>query len=227
MMKRSKSEAVTEEQPVARRKFLLWTLRGACFAGLAGVAGRILGPPQSDAPFVQPPHRFGWQIQPEKCQYCGLCATACVRRPSAVKAVNDQKKCSNCVVCYGHIFEKRIESSKIDSQGTRVCPQHAVERKNYCGGLDGYYLYGINHDHCIGCGACVAECNRHGTKSMFLLIRPDLCLGCNECAIALICPHKAIQRVPLFPVTDQLPETLMQELEDGSSLEPPGRGDAT
>ncbi len=227
IMKQSKSVKVVKDHQVDRRKFLLWTLRGTCFAGLAGVTGRILGTHQPDAPFVQPPHRFGWQIQPEKCTYCGLCATACVRRPSAVKAVNDQKKCSNCVVCYGHIFEKRIDSSKIDSHGTRVCPQDAVERKNYCGGLDGYYLYGINHERCIGCAACVAECNRYGTKSMFLLIRPDLCLGCNECAIARVCPHQAIQRVPLFPVTDQLPETLMQETEDVSALEPPAMGGTT
>ena len=31
---------------------------------------------------------------------------------------------------------------------------------------------------------------------MFLVIRPDLCLGCNDCAIAAVCPHDAIERIP-------------------------------
>jgi Fe-S-cluster-containing hydrogenase component 2 len=37
---------------------------------------------------------------------------------------------------------------------------------------------------------------------MFLLIRPDLCLGCNECTIALACPHGAVERVPREPADD-------------------------
>jgi ferredoxin len=37
---------------------------------------------------------------------------------------------------------------------------------------------------------------------MFLVIRPDLCLGCNECSIAVACPHDAIERIPREPVDD-------------------------
>ena len=210
---------VAHEAPMKRRQFVLWAGRSACLAGLGGVVWRILSGGKPDASFVQPPHRHGWQIRPEKCRYCGLCSTACVRSPSAVKAVNDQKKCSNCVVCYGHIKERQLESTKIESHGTRVCPRHAVDRKNYSGGLDGYYLYSINPDLCIGCSTCVAECNTHGTGSMFLMIRPDLCLGCNECAIARVCPHKAIERVPLFSAVEQLPDT-----DDLSLPEPSGGG---
>jgi electron transport complex protein RnfB len=125
-----------------------------------------------------------------------------VRRPSAVKALNDQKKCSNCVVCYGHITDTHIDSGKIDSHGDRVCPVDAVVRKNFSGGVDGMFLYSNDPKLCIGCSKCVKRCNEHGTKSMFLAIRPDLCLGCNECAIAVACPCDAIERIPREPVDD-------------------------
>ena len=42
------------------------------------------------------------------------CATACVRQPSAVKAVNDQKKCSNCSACYGHLCDPKHSSITVD-----------------------------------------------------------------------------------------------------------------
>ena len=31
---------------------------------------------------------------------------------------------------------------------------------------------------------------------MFMIIRPDLCLGCNACDIARACPHDAVERIP-------------------------------
>ena len=37
---------------------------------------------------------------------------------------------------------------------------------------------------------------------MFLIIRPDLCLDCSQCDIALACPSDAIERVPLESVDD-------------------------
>jgi electron transport complex protein RnfB len=171
-------------------------------AVLGTAAWRIFSPGSEDAEFIAQKRRFAWQIDPEKCLYCGLCETACVRKPSAAKAVNDQKKCSNCVVCYGHISDSKIESDKIDSEGERVCPHDAVVRKNFSGGMDGLFLYSNDPKNCVGCAKCVKRCNEHGTKSMFLVIRPDLCLGCNECAIAVACPHDAIERVPREPVDD-------------------------
>lgn len=152
-----------------------------------------------------------WRINPDKCIFCGGCATACVRKPSAVKAVNDQKKCSFCVVCYGHISNYNIETSKIDSEGIIVCPYNAVQRKNYCGGPEGYYIYSIDHSRCIGCGLCASRCNELGSKSMFLIIRPDLCLGCNRCSIAAQCPANAIELVEGSTEDDfkgEYPETI-------------------
>ena len=175
-------------------------LLGAALLGTA--TWRIFSQPDEDAEFIAQGRRFAWQVDPEKCLYCGLCETACVRKASAVKAVNDQKKCSNCVVCYGHISDSTIDSDKIDAEGERVCPHDAVERENFSGGVDGMFLYSNNPKKCVGCAKCVKQCNEHGTKSMFLVIRPDLCLGCNECAIAVICPHDAIERIPREAVDD-------------------------
>lgn len=171
-------------------------------AALGTVGWRVFSPPAEDAEFIAQGRRFAWQIDPDKCKSCGLCETACVRKPSAVKALNDQKKCSNCVVCYGHITNKYIDSDKIDRDGQRVCPVDAVERKNFSGGLNGMFLYSQDPKRCIGCSKCVKRCNEHGSQSMFLAIRPDLCLGCNECAIAVACPHGAVERIPREAVDD-------------------------
>lgn len=184
----------------SRRNYLR---RGGQLLGaalLGGVGWRAFSPPSEEAAFIAQGRRFVWQIDPEKCRYCGLCETACVRKPSAVKALNDTKKCSNCVVCYGHITDTHIDSDKIDSDGERVCPVNAVTRINFSGGADGMFLYVQDPDLCIGCSQCVKRCNEHGTKSMFLVIRPDLCLSCNECAISVACPEKAIERIPREPV---------------------------
>jgi electron transport complex protein RnfB len=169
---------------------------------LGGTAVRLFSPPDEEAEFIPQNRRFSWQIDPEKCQYCGLCATACVRTPSAVKAVNDQKKCSNCVACYGHISDSKTPSEKIDSDGARVCPYDAVVRENFSGGSDGMFLYSNDPARCVGCARCVARCNEMGNRSMFMIIRPDLCLGCNECSIAKVCPAQAIERIPREPADD-------------------------
>lgn len=182
----------------SRRNYL--QLIGATALGSA--VWRIFSPPAEDAEFIAQGRRFAWQIDPDKCLSCGLCETTCVRKPSAVKAVNDTKKCSNCVVCYGHITDTHIDSDKIESQGERVCPNEAVMRENFSGGVDGMFLYSNDPKRCTGCGKCTDRCNTYGTKSMFLVIRPDLCLGCNECSIAVACPHDAIERIPRESVDD-------------------------
>jgi len=185
-----------------RRQFFLGLGRLIGVAALAGVAARVLRGGNPESEFIQPPHRYGWQINPDACIQCDLCEKTCVRRPSAVKVVNDQKKCSNCVACYGHLCDLKTPSGLIASTDKLVCPHQALQRTHFSGGLDGAYLYTIDADRCTGCAKCARECNIHGSKSMFLIIRPDLCLGCNECAIARVCPGKAIERVPLYPADD-------------------------
>ncbi len=181
-----------------RRKFLLNAGRAACGLALGGLAYRVVGAHMNEET-AGPKSRYVWQIDPEKCTFCGECEKACVRTPSAVKAVNDQKKCSSCVVCYGHISNKEIASNKIMTDGIRVCPHDAVSRKNFSGGDDGYFIYDIDHKKCTACGKCAKACNDKGTKSMFLIIRPDLCLNCNGCNIAAACPEGAIDRLYYGP----------------------------
>ena len=199
-----------------RRKFLHWLGRSLGLMTLGGIVWRVMTTKRPEAEFIQPSHRYGWQIDPEKCRFCSLCETACVRKPSAVKAVNDQKKCSYCVVCYGHISDRQIASNQINSHGQRICPYDAVERKRFSGGIEGYYLYTVDSKRCTGCGRCVSECNRHGSRSMFLIIRPDLCLGCNDCSIAKVCPQQAVERVPMGAVDDFRGYYIPQDHDTGS-----------
>ncbi len=181
---------------------MLWLGRGLGIAALGGVAGRVLGARRTSGPAAQPPHRYGWQIRPDLCSKCGRCETACVRRPSAVKACNDQRSCYNCVVCYGHLLDRRTPADRIAREGRRVCPYDAVRRVPFGDGSSHAFVYTIDPDRCVACGRCALECGALGNSSMFLAIRPDLCLGCNECAIARVCPDRAIVRVPLGPADE-------------------------
>ncbi len=197
-----------------RRSFLKTAGTAACGIALAGVAGRVISAHQKEET-EGPKSRYVWQIDPAKCAFCDICETACVRTPSAVKAVNDQKKCSFCVVCYGHISNKQIESDKIMSHGERICPHDAVTRENYSGGKDGYFIYDIDHGLCTGCSKCAKECNAKGTKSMFMIIRPDLCLNCNSCNIADHCPENAIDRLWFGPEDDFRGIYELEGMQDG------------
>ncbi len=181
-----------------RRNFLISAGRAAFVLAMGGMTYRVVSSQLGDK---EPgPHtRHAWAIDMTKCTACGKCKTLCVRKPSAVKAVNDQKKCSFCVVCYGHITNKYIPSDQIMSEGKRVCPVDAVIRKEYSGGKDGYFIYTIDDNKCDACCKCVEYCSKKGTKSMFLIIRPDLCLNCNSCNIAINCPEKAVDKVFIGP----------------------------
>lgn len=187
----------------SRRNFLKRCGQAFGLLALSSLSWRIFFSRSKQSEFVQPLRRFAWQINPDKCKFCGRCAPACVMNPPAVKAVNDQVKCANCVVCYGHLADRRLDSHLIQSTKKLICPNNAVIRRNYSGGIDGYYTYVIDQKRCNGCAKCALECNQLGSASMFLIIRPDLCLGCNRCAAAVACPHDAIERIPLGYATDR------------------------
>jgi len=61
---------------------------------------------------------------------------------------------------------------------------------------DPYYEYTIDETLCIGCGECVKACAAFGNGSLFLQVRHDRCLNCNQCSIARNCPSGAFKRVP-------------------------------
>lgn len=182
-----------------RRTFIQFGGQWIGTAVLGGAAWRVFSGADPEADFRQPKGPYVWRINLDRCTFCGKCETACVRKPSAVKAVNDPVKCSYCVACYGHLSDLTVSSDHIDDQGRRVCPYDAVRREEFCGGQDGYHHYTIDPDRCTACGLCTKRCNDLGTKSMFLVIRPDLCIGCNRCSIAAVCPDHAIERVHNFP----------------------------
>jgi len=74
-----------------------------------------------------------------------------------------------------------------------MCPVDAFSRREV---EFPYFEYVIDHDLCIGCGKCVDGCFTLGNGSLFLQISQNECLQCNQCAIALYCPTKAIGQIP-------------------------------
>ena len=73
------------------------------------------------------------------------------------------------------------------------CPTGAIQRKFV---EDPYFEYTIDEDLCNGCGKCAKGCGSFGNGSLYLQIKRDLCLDCNECKISRVCPSDAITRVP-------------------------------
>jgi len=135
---------------------------------------------------------FYWQIDPAKCLRCGQCATACVLQQSAVKCVHAYALCGYCKLCTGYFVPEPNELTT--AAENQICPTAAIQRTFV---EDPYYQYVIDEQLCIGCAKCVEGCNRFGNGSLFLQVRHDRCVNCNECSIARACPGDAFQRVPV------------------------------
>jgi len=186
-----------EGPDIPRRRLLADAARGACLLGLGGAAAvladRLLphpGTPGSQAEMTGTAEMV-WQIDPYTCTACGNCATQCVLDPSAVKCVNVNEICGYCDLCFGYFIDDPAERG-LDADN-QLCPTNAIRRKFI---EEPYYEYAIDEPTCIGCGKCVKGCKAFGNGSMFLQVRHDLCLNCNECTIASACPVNAFRRVP-------------------------------
>jgi electron transport complex protein RnfB len=132
-----------------------------------------------------------WQIDPAKCVQCGKCATECVLSPSAVKCVHAYAMCGYCKLCGGY---HRPDAANLDTAAeNQLCPVSAIQRTFI---EDPYFEYAIDESLCIGCGLCVKGCAGFGNGSLYLQIRHDRCVNCNQCAIAQACPAQAIRRAP-------------------------------
>lgn len=131
-----------------------------------------------------------WQIDPDLCVQCGLCATSCVLTPSAVKCVHSFALCGYCQLCFG-LFRDRRAGNEPVAENLR-CPTDALRRRYV---EDPYYEIAVEEALCIGCGLCVKGCELFGNRSLQLQIRHDRCVGCNECAISRDCPTQAVRRV--------------------------------
>jgi len=134
---------------------------------------------------------YVWQIDPFKCTQCGQCKTNCVLTPSAAKCVHAYQMCGYCDLCGGYLRQGvKTISTGAENQ---LCPVAAIERKFV---EEPYFQYTINEDLCDGCAKCVKGCADFGNGSLYMQIKHDICVNCNECAIARTCPSNAISRVP-------------------------------
>ncbi len=171
------------ERRLDRRKLLrrgLWGLCAVAIAAICSLAGRRRRKSQ-----------YVWQIDPYKCVSCGNCATYCVLEESAVKCVHAYAMCGYCDLCTG-FFEP--EPRKLDTGAeNQLCPMGAIKRTFI---EDPYFEYTIDEQLCIGCAKCVKGCSAFGNGSLFLQVRHDRCVNCNECSIATSCPSQAFKRVP-------------------------------
>jgi Na+-translocating ferredoxin:NAD+ oxidoreductase subunit B len=110
---------------------------------------------------------------------------------SAVKAVHQFSMCGYCDLCTAY-FEPEPRALDTGAEN-QVCPTGAIERRFI---EEPYFEYHINEPLCVGCGKCVEGCTRFGNGSLFLQVRHDRCLNCNQCAIARVCPAEAFVRLP-------------------------------
>jgi Na+-translocating ferredoxin:NAD+ oxidoreductase subunit B len=204
--------------PRTRRDFLRDALRCLALGGLASVAGTLLARTRAGgAPGAAcSPDQCGtclsrawcglrsrlsrsrvtamptvWQLDPNKCVQCGQCATTCVLNPSAVKCVHAYAMCGYCKLCFGY-FQPGADALTSDAEN-QLCPSGAIQRTFV---EDPYHEYTIDEALCIGCGKCVKGCGSFGNGSLFLQVRHDRCVNCNECSIARSCPADAFRRVP-------------------------------
>lgn len=166
-----------------RREVLADGVRLAGLAAASGALGSLAT--RADA------KELVWQIDPYKCIQCGRCATTCVLTPSAVKCVHAHEICGYCKLCFGFFRDKR--SGNLSTAENARCPTDAIKRTFL---ENPYYEMTIDEPLCIGCGVCVKGCETFGNGSLFLQIRHDRCVGCNQCSIATNCPADAVSRVP-------------------------------
>ncbi len=174
------SEANTKKP--SRRDFNRGLMRGAGLLAIVGVTAGMGRRMRKD--------NTVWQLDPDKCVQCGRCATECVLNPSAVKCVHAYDICGYCDLCAGyHQPSAKVTDTAAENQ---LCPTAAIKRTYI---EDPYYEYAIEESLCVGCGKCVKGCGAFGNGSLFLQVRHDRCVNCNDCSIARACPANAFRRV--------------------------------
>ena len=183
-----------ENKTISRRSLLKDSFWGASIAALGAVAGFAF--------YKNKKTDLVWQIDPYKCVACGNCAMYCVLEESAVKCIQSFEICGYCDLCPGYL---EPGAKELDTGAeNELCPTGAIKRRFI---EDPYYEYTIDESLCIACGKCVKGCAAFGNGSLYLQVRHDRCLNCNECSIAAACPSGAFKRVPadrpyLFKQTD-------------------------
>lgn len=172
-----------DDENTGRREFLSKMGRVGVGIGLLGAGAAALAQSERD--------NLVWQIDPYKCTMCGRCATQCVLPVSAVRCVHNHEMCGYCDLCFGYLLPGHTERN--EAAENQVCPVGAITREFI---EDVYYEYKIIDEDCIGCSRCVKLCTHSGNGSLFLQVKQERCLNCNDCAIARACPADAFRRVP-------------------------------
>lgn len=172
-----------ENKRITRRELLMRGFRLATVVVLGGGAGFGVKRSLSDDTL--------WQLDPDLCVQCGNCSTQCVLTPSAVKCVHAYEVCGYCDLCSGYLRQSAL--ARNTAAENRLCPTGAIKRTFI---EDPYYEYTIDESLCIACAKCVKGCSAFGNGSLFLQVRHDRCLNCNQCSIARNCPANAFKRVP-------------------------------
>lgn len=171
------------ERPTTRREFIRHGVHSGLLLGAGAIAGLLVDRSRAED--------IVWQLDPDLCIQCGRCATDCVLEQSAVKCVHAFDICGYCNLCTA-FFEPQPNALNTGAEN-QLCPTGAIRRTFI---EDPYYQYTIDESLCLGCGKCVKGCATFGNGSMFLQVRHDRCLNCNECSIARVCPSRAFRRVP-------------------------------
>ena len=169
-----------------RRDVLRAAVRGTSACALGALGATLLGAKRSGMANTV------WQLDPYKCIQCGHCATECVLEISAVKCVHSFDFCGYCDYCSG-FFDPDCTDLTTAAEN-QLCPAGAIIRLKV---EEERFEYTIDESLCVGCGRCVKGCAAFGNGSLFLQVRHDRCLNCNECSIAAACPSDAYSRVPV------------------------------
>jgi len=181
----------SKTNPEERRKFLK-----TCGRLIAG--GAILSLPGiSFRKTTTKGAAYFWQIDPQKCTFCGRCEIGCVLPTSAVKCVHAVKVCGYCDLCGGY-YRTNVKELNTAAENL-MCPTGAIQRKFV---EEPYFEYTVDENLCNACGKCAKGCNSFGNGSLYLQIKQDLCKVCNECHIATVCPAGAIKRVVVAKAYD-------------------------
>ncbi len=171
-----------EKKAENRREFIQKSVRFSLALALGGIGSVAISKSTKD--------EWVWQIDPFKCTQCGRCESDCVLSPSAVKCIHAYDLCGYCNLCGGYF---KPDANELSTAGeNQLCPTAAIERRFI---EEPYFEFIINEDLCIGCAKCVEGCTSFGNGSLHLQIMHNLCLNCNDCSIARVCPSDAISRV--------------------------------
>ncbi|MFC1555947.1 ferredoxin [candidate division KSB1 bacterium] len=170
-------------KPVKRRDFMRLSLNAIAGLSIGGISGVLIKNSSAE--------EMVWQLDPSICIQCEKCSTNCVLPLSAVKCVHSYSMCGYCDLCSGYL-EPGAKSRDTGAEN-QLCPTGALKRTYI---EDPYFEYTIDEKLCIGCGKCVKGCGSFGNGSLYLQVRHDRCVNCNECSIARSCPSQAYKRIP-------------------------------